>query len=151
MPTRDPRDVHTDAAASIVPRDRLLVFWEGGFSTYTLPATGKVTVGRLQECEICVDHASVSRRHAQLVLGPPLRVVDLGSSNGTRVGGVRITPNEPTVVPEGSVIEIGSTFLVIETPVRDGAPPTTLRPPPPGPDAGLVVLDERMAQLHRLL
>jgi transcriptional regulator with PAS, ATPase and Fis domain len=109
-----------------------------------------VTIGRLQECEICVDHASVSRRHAELILGPPLRVVDLGSFNGTRIGGTRIAPNEPTVVPERSVIEIGSTFLVIETPARDGPVSSAMRPPAAG-DGALVVADERMMQLHRLL
>ena len=112
---RDPRDVHTEADASTTPRERLLAFWEGGFATFTLPTSGKVTIGRLQECEICIDHPSVSRRHAELLLGPQLRVVDLASFNGTRVGGARITANEPTLVPPRSVIEIGSTFLVVET------------------------------------
>jgi two-component system, NtrC family, response regulator AtoC len=150
MPIRDPRDVHTDAHVSPVPRERLLVFWEGGFATFALPASGKVTIGRLQECEICVDHPSVSRRHAELLLGPQLRVVDLGSFNGTRVAGVRIPPNEPTAVPPRSVVEVGSTFLVVETPTREAVPGATLRPAP-GQDDGLVIADERMAQLHRLL
>jgi transcriptional regulator with PAS, ATPase and Fis domain len=155
MPARDPRDVHTEADASTTPRERLLAFWEGGFATFTLPTSGKVTVGRLQECEICIDHPSVSRKHAELLLGPQLKVVDLGSFNGTRVAGVKIPPNEPTLVPPRAVFEIGSTFLVVETPTRDAAPPgATLRPPPPGgpPSQGeLVVADERMMQLHRLL
>jgi two-component system response regulator AtoC len=152
MPQHDPREVHTEADASTTPRDRLLVFWEGGFATYTLPTSGKVVIGRLQECEICVDHPSVSRRHAELLLGPQLRVVDLGSFNGTRVGGLRIPPNEPTLVPPRSVVEIGSTFLVVETPAREVAASSTMRPPAlGGQDEGLVVADERMAQLHRLL
>ena len=155
-PPHDPRDVHTEADASTTPRERLLVFWDGGFATHALPASGKVTIGRLQECEIWVDHPSVSRKHAELLLGPQLRVVDLGSFNGTRVGGVRIAPNEPTVVPPRSVVEIGSTFMVVEGPsgggAREDAAPGTLRPPAMGQqDAELVVADERMAQLHRLL
>jgi transcriptional regulator with PAS, ATPase and Fis domain len=159
QPPRDPRDVHTEADASTTPRERLLAFWEGGFASFTLPTSGKVTVGRLQECEICIDHPSVSRRHAELLLGPQLRVIDLGSFNGTRVGGVRIAANEPTLVPPRSVVEIGSTFLVLETPgspARDAAAAAgTMRPPPlPGAaaqDGELVVADERMLQLHRLL
>jgi transcriptional regulator with PAS, ATPase and Fis domain len=78
-------------------------------------------------------------------------VVDLGSFNGTRVGGVRIPPNEPTIVPPRSVVEIGSTFMVVEAPTKGAAPATTLRPPASGQDVDLVVADERMAQLHRLL
>jgi transcriptional regulator with PAS, ATPase and Fis domain len=156
LPPRDPRDVHTEADASTTPRERLLAFWEGGFASFTLPTSGKVTVGRLQECEVCIDHPSVSRRHAELLLGPQLRVVDLGSFNGTRIGGVRIAANEPTLVPPRSVVEIGSTFLVLETPTRDAAPAGTLRPPAfpsgaPAQDGELVVADERMLQLHRLL
>ena len=151
MSPRDPRDIHTEADASTTPRERLLVFWDGGFATHTLPASGKVTIGRLQECEIWVDHPSVSRKHAELLLGPQLRVVDLGSFNGTRVGGVRIAPNEPTVVPPRSVVEIGSTFVVVESPAAREAAPGTMRPPPGGQDVDLVVADERMAQLHRLL
>ncbi len=154
LPPRDPRDVHTEADASTTPRERLLAFWEGGFAVFPLPASGKVTVGRLQECEICIDHPSVSRRHAELLLGPQLRVVDLGSFNGTRVGGVRLAPNEPTVAPPRTVIEIGSTFLVVETPGRDASVPGTMRPPPIPAGAAegeLVVGDERMLQLHRLL
>jgi transcriptional regulator with PAS, ATPase and Fis domain len=150
----DPRDVHTDAHASTVPRDRLLAFWEGGFAAFPLPPSGKVTVGRLQECEVRVDHPSVSRRHAELLLGPQLRVVDLGSFNGTRVGGVRIASNEPTLVPPRSVLEVGSAFLVVEAGARAAAAGPTLRPPPPGTaeqETDLVVTDERMLQLHRLL
>ena len=150
MSPRDPRDIHTEADASTTPRERLLVFWDGGFATHALPTSGKVTIGRLQECEIWVDHPSVSRKHAELLLGPQMRVVDLGSFNGTRVGGVRIAPNEPTVVPPRSVVEIGSTFVVVEAPTRE-PPAGTLRPPPPEQDVGLVIADERMAQLHRLL
>jgi transcriptional regulator with GAF, ATPase, and Fis domain len=151
MSPRDPRDIHTEADASTTPRERLLVFWDGGFATHTLPAAGKVTIGRLQECEIWVDHPSVSRKHAELLLGPQLRVVDLGSFNGTRVGGVRIAPNTPTVVPPRTVVEIGSTFVVVESPTQEQAAPGTMRPPPPGQAVDLVVADERMAQLHRLL
>ena len=94
----DPRDIATEADAS-PNAQRLLAFWEGGFGTFTLPPSGKVVIGRLNECEISIDHPSVSRRHAELILGQPMQVVDLGSFNGTRVGGTRIPPNEPTVVP----------------------------------------------------
>jgi two-component system response regulator AtoC len=146
----DPRDVRTDAHASVPGRARLLAFWEGGFATFPLPTSGTLTIGRLRECDIQIDHTSVSRQHAELLIGPPLRVVDRGSSNGTRVGGVRIAPNEPTLVPPQTVVEIGSTFLVVEAPAAEGSP-VTLRPPPSAPDAELVVADERMMQLHRLL
>jgi DNA-binding NtrC family response regulator len=149
----DPRDIKTEADAS-PGAQRVVAFWEGGFGTFTLPATGKVTIGRLNECEIRIDHPSVSRQHAELHVGPPLAVVDLGSFNGTRVAGTRIEPNQPTVVPARAVVEIGSTFLVVEG-ADNAASRATLPPPPPRAGAAdepdLVVVDERMKQLHRLL
>jgi transcriptional regulator with PAS, ATPase and Fis domain len=48
-----------------------------------LPDHGTVTLGRGEECEVRIDNRSVSRRHAILHLGPPLRIEDLGSANGT--------------------------------------------------------------------
>jgi DNA-binding NtrC family response regulator len=147
----DPRDIKTEADAS-PGAQRIVAFWEGGFGTFTLPATGKVTIGRLNECEIRIDHPSVSRQHAELHMGPPLMVVDLGSFNGTRVAGTRAEPNQPTIVPARAVIEIGSTFLVVEG-ADNAASRATLPPPPPrsGDEPDLVVVDERMKQLHRLL
>jgi DNA-binding NtrC family response regulator len=50
-----------------------------------LPDHGTVTLGRGEECEVRIDNRSVSRRHAILHLGPPLRIQDLGSANGTFV------------------------------------------------------------------
>jgi DNA-binding NtrC family response regulator len=148
----DPRDIKTEADAS-PGAQRVVAFWEGGFGTFTLPAAGKVTIGRLNECAIRIDHPSVSRQHAELVIGPPLTVVDLGSFNGTRVAGARVAPNEPTVVPARAVIEVGSTFLVVEG-AGDTSSRATLPPPPShgrGEEPDLVVVDERMKQLHRLL
>jgi two-component system response regulator AtoC len=50
-----------------------------------LLAHGVVTLGQGEECEVRIDNRSVSRRHAILHLGPPLRIQDLGSANGTFV------------------------------------------------------------------
>ncbi|WP_437967525.1 sigma 54-interacting transcriptional regulator [Sorangium sp. So ce260] len=54
-------------------------------TTRPLPGSGSVVLGRDEDAGICVPDSSVSRRHAVLHLGPPLRIEDLGSSNGTRV------------------------------------------------------------------
>ena len=48
-----------------------------------------VTIGRLPECAVVLDDPNVSRRHAQVRReGDAVFVVDLGSTNGTRVNGV---------------------------------------------------------------
>ena len=56
-----------------------------GHTACRLPASGTVTIGRAEDCDVVIDDASVSRRHAELDLGPPITICDLGSSNGSRV------------------------------------------------------------------
>jgi len=49
---------------------------------------GETTIGRSRESGLFVDHGSVSRRHAVLrVAGSAWHIEDLGSANGTFVGG----------------------------------------------------------------
>ncbi|MGA9333075.1 MAG: FHA domain-containing protein [Rudaea sp.] len=49
------------------------------------------TIGRVSECELCIEHPSVSRRHAELVGTsgdpPSWKLHDIGSKNGLRVDG----------------------------------------------------------------
>ena len=42
---------------------RALVFWEGFAQTIVLPRVGTLTIGRAPECDVRIDHISVSRRH----------------------------------------------------------------------------------------
>jgi len=70
-------------------------------------ARGVTRVGRDPACEIVLDSASVSRRHARVVVddGAP-RVEDLGSKNGTWVNGRRI--DSPAVLDDGDEVRFGS-------------------------------------------
>ena len=156
MATRNSEEVCTAADVAAAGRDRVLAFWEGGFASFPLPAEGKAVIGRLKECEIRIDHPSVSRKHAELFVGESPRIVDLGSFNGTRVGGVRLAPNEATAVSFQTVIEIGSAYIVLERAASEttagGAPPRPILGTSSGSSASdPIVLDERMKQLHRLL
>jgi ABC-type multidrug transport system ATPase subunit len=66
----------------------------------------RLLIGRSPSCDLCLPHPSVSRNHALLERLPHgLRVHDLRSINGVRVGGRRIT--EPVVVREQERIGIG--------------------------------------------
>lgn len=50
-----------------------------------------ILVGRNEECELRLDHKSVSKLHCILVKTDGLILVrDLGSTNGTRVNGQRV-------------------------------------------------------------
>ncbi len=55
----------------------------------TLPLP--IIVGRSNESGLCIPHAAVSRQHCEVFeSGGEVRVRDLGSTNGTTVGGKRI-------------------------------------------------------------
>lgn len=74
---------------------------------------GTATVGRLPECTISVNDSNISRRHAEVKAGQTAYVVvDLGSTNGTLVNGVRI--GGPTQLSDGDIISFGSTHVRFE-------------------------------------
>jgi len=69
-------------------------------------------IGRATECELVLKDSRVSRRHARLHARDGLLVLtDLGSTNGTRVNGHRVTE---LVLGAGDRIQIGETSLIVE-------------------------------------
>jgi pSer/pThr/pTyr-binding forkhead associated (FHA) protein len=58
----------------------------------TIEITKDLTlVGRKEECDLCLDHKSVSKMHCLIVKTDGLLLLrDLGSTNGTRVNGQRV-------------------------------------------------------------
>ncbi|MCE0496372.1 MAG: FHA domain-containing protein [Methylacidiphilales bacterium] len=70
-----------------------LVAQSSEFEGQTFTLTGpEITVGRLPDNKIQVEHASVSGHHAVLKLnGLDYTIKDLESTNGTRINGERIT------------------------------------------------------------
>jgi hypothetical protein len=77
--------------------------------------TTPVTVGRLPECEIVLTDANASRRHVEIRPatdgGGGYVVIDLGSTNGTKVNGVGIHSHR---LQHGDEITIGATHLRFE-------------------------------------
>ncbi len=116
------------------PGPQLLVLGDGEVTAIALPERGSLRIGRGDDVDVRIDRESVSRRHAILHVGDALALEDLGSSNGTKVGGVRLAPNVRTPVSPGDVIEIGNAMLVVhggseprrsaasEPPARTGGP-----------------------------
>ena len=83
-------------------------------------ASGRYTIGRATDCQISLDDALVSRQHAALVVvDDEVSVEDLGSRNGVRVNGERIS-NVTQLFP-GDVVKIGAQELAI-LPGADTAP-----------------------------
>jgi two-component system response regulator AtoC len=91
---------------------RVLVFWEGFARTFDL-TPGTATVGRGPDCRIRIEHPSVSRRHAALHIGTAVAIEDLGSSNGTRVGGRLVARESIEPLGPGALVEIGLATLVV--------------------------------------
>jgi FhaA, N-terminal domain/FHA domain len=78
-----------------------------------LVAPAGATIGRSRDCDIVLDDAGVSRRHAQLLPAPRgWTIEDLGSTNGVRVNGEQIHGAHPLRL--GDRIELGSTEIVFE-------------------------------------
>ena len=70
------------------------------------------SIGRLPECEITLLDPNVSRRHAEIhQRGNGFAIVDLGSTNGCTVNGVRITERE---LRDGDEIGIGNLRLTFQ-------------------------------------
>ncbi|HEX8393984.1 MAG TPA: FHA domain-containing protein [Longimicrobium sp.] len=71
-----------------------------------------VTLGRASACDVVIDDDSVSARHARLEFaGGGWSITDLGSVNGTAVGGARLAPEQPTPLPYGATVRLGGVQL----------------------------------------
>jgi pSer/pThr/pTyr-binding forkhead associated (FHA) protein len=78
------------------------------------------TVGRLPSADLHVDDADLSRRHVELFRrGERLFIRDLGSKNGSELGGRRMNAGEEAPWPKGETLSIGQTKLVFEDPVGE--------------------------------
>ena len=68
---------------------------------------GENVLGREPEAALWIDNASVSRRHARIVVGDGgATLEDLGSKNGTKLRGKKIGEAEP--LADRDVIHVGS-------------------------------------------
>ena len=69
-----------------------------------------ILIGRGADAAIVLDDDYVSTRHARIAAsGDQWFVEDLGSTNGTYIGSVRI--NQPTAIGVGTRVRIGKTIL----------------------------------------
>jgi hypothetical protein len=99
------------AATEPVPATATLVAATG--ERHPLAAGRTVTLGRLPACEVVLADPNVSRRHAEVRPGTDgtWTIVDLGSTNGTRVNGA---PVDTHTLRHEDVITVGGTRLRFE-------------------------------------
>lgn len=70
---------------------------------------GEILIGRSSQAQIQIDHESVSRRHARIILADNgVALSDLGSTNGTYVNDEAITERG---LGNGDLIKVGRTIL----------------------------------------
>lgn len=90
-------------------------------------------VGRDDHCDLSLDDVAVSQRHVAVWYdGQHGYVEDLGSRNGTYVGGQRLSPDEPACLELEAAVRLGSSELVLRR-------PAPLARVVPRPDGRLVV------------
>jgi pSer/pThr/pTyr-binding forkhead associated (FHA) protein len=90
---------------------RKLVVTEGALAGTTVRlGDSPVTLGRADDSTLVITDDYASTRHARLVPGEDAWTLeDLGSTNGTYLGGSKVT--RPMPVPVGQPIRIGKTVL----------------------------------------
>jgi FHA domain len=99
---KGPADVNVTARVTLPrgTRELPLVFKPGG---------RRLNVGRGSDSDLHLDHGSVSKIHASLVMNREgtLLVADTGSTNGTYLNGRRLAYGEARQIEDGDVIGFG--------------------------------------------
>lgn len=81
----------------------------------------RIVIGRGDGCEVRLPDPSVSHRHASIrQRGAEYIVLDEGSTNGTFVGPVKLSPQAPRVIRSGDLIRVGRVWL--ETVIEQALP-----------------------------
>ncbi len=134
---------------------RLIV--ENNDRTQRVPlAEGAHRIGSSPGCAVRIPHPSISRRHAMIhVEGGRVEVEDLGSRNGTRVGGRQLAGRQPLAV--GETLTLGAVEAVLEQvsdkdlePAVTFQAPRAARPDEETPAATAAVGTTRVFALERL-
>jgi len=97
----------------------VLAVFSAGVKTQSVSIVrDSVVIGRRQDCQLRLAHSLVSRRHCRLVKeGGTLRIVDLGSTNGTFHNGQRV---RDAILEAGDQVVVGPITFVVQI---DGMPP----------------------------
>jgi len=91
------------------------------YSKLVLPASGEITIGRVDGCDLQFDNRYTSSQHAELLItNDRIEIVDKNSANGTFVNGERISnrvlkPGDVVYII-GFKIIIGKGFIAINNP-----------------------------------
>jgi hypothetical protein len=113
QPSDAPAPATSPAPAAAQPRTSVTTATLRDDTGHTHALSGsRMTVGRDPSCDIVLSDSTVSREHAALVRrGDTWWVLDLGSTNGTRVAGVQAAEQS---VRDGAQIAFGEAVLTFD-------------------------------------
>jgi len=84
----------------------------------------EITIGRVDENDICLPKGNISKKHTKIVVKDgKIIVLDMKSTNGTYVNGKKLAG--PQVVTAEDKIYIGDFILNVEPPARIAASSTS--------------------------
>ncbi|HXN32057.1 MAG TPA: sigma 54-interacting transcriptional regulator [Polyangiaceae bacterium] len=114
-------DASEIATRAVAPRETKvgvhIVVLSGSAKGTSRPLGDKVRVGKAQDNELVLDDDTVSRHHCELTrANDGVHVRDLGSTNGTRVQGARISE---AIVQPGTVLKVGEVEIALRPAARN--------------------------------
>ncbi|MGC4043696.1 MAG: FHA domain-containing protein [Armatimonas sp.] len=84
---------------------------------YTLKSTSTVFGRKPASDVVLTGDAFISGTHAKVVYeNGSYKVIDLGSTNGTKVNGQKLTPNVPVALADGDAVQLGQTNFLFRAP-----------------------------------
>jgi transcriptional regulator with GAF, ATPase, and Fis domain len=112
MTRPDGTETKADALVGGAPVTAKVVVVAGPDEGLERALDGPLEIGTDPACTMVLSDPKVSRRHLLVkVRGGRIHVKDLGSRNGTFLGGARIVDAE---VPLGVVLEVGQSFIAVQ-------------------------------------
>jgi pSer/pThr/pTyr-binding forkhead associated (FHA) protein len=108
------------------PTPRLVLLILDAQQQIPLPVSGRYIIGRATEGKASSDYIDltsyngydkgVSRKHVSLTIkGNNISLIDLDSSNGTRINGILIKPQKDYLLQRGDILSLGDLRLQLFT------------------------------------
>ena len=94
-----------------------IVVLSGSAKGTSKPLAETLRIGKAPDNDLVLDDDTVSRHHCELArVNDGVHVRDLGSTNGTKVSGARVSE---AVVQPGTVLKVGEVEIVVRPAVRN--------------------------------
>lgn len=140
-----------DGALHPVRGIELVVVERRCLAHHPISSDRSLTIGRSLDCDVVLQDAATSRRHAVVHVTGGLSIEDLGSHNGTRLRGAALVPRQRTPLRVGDSVQIGATTLLVRHSTRLSGGRKNEEPAHASGAPALVPGDGRMRAVHELI